>query len=201
VPLLLDARQLRKAYGRTPVLRGVDLQLGAGQLVGVVGENGSGKSTLLRIAVGLLRADSGSLQRSGRLGYCPQEPWLFQALTMRETFRYFAQAYRVRDWQSRLEALAGRFGFEPHLDKLNSQLSGGTLQKLNLSIALMHEPELLILDEPYTGFDWDTYQRFWDYSGALKARGCSLLVVSHLVYDRERFDAIYSLKDGILTCD
>ena len=77
-------------------------------------------------------------------------------------------------------------------------LSGGTRQKLNLTLALMHDPQVLLLDEPYQGFDWETYQRFWELAVRLRTAGRSVLVVSHLAYDAERLDEIWQLKDGVL---
>ena len=79
-----------------------------------------------------------------------------------------------------------------------ASLSGGTRQKLNLSLALLHQPELLILDEPYNGFDWETYMRFWDYTDLLLENGCSILIVSHFLNYRDRFEMIYELKKGKL---
>jgi ABC-type multidrug transport system ATPase subunit len=75
-------------------------------------------------------------------------------------------------------------------------LSGGTQQKLNLTLALMHGPRLLLLDEPYQGFDWETYLRFWDLAAELRARGCGVLIISHLVFEQHRFDTLYQLRDG-----
>ena len=81
------------------------------------------------------------------------------------------------------------------------ELSGGTRQKLNLALALMHEPELLLLDEPYAGFDWETYLRFWEMSERRRDAGMGILIVSHLLAERERLDRMYELRDGrICTC-
>ncbi|WP_256862661.1 ATP-binding cassette domain-containing protein [Microbispora sp. GKU 823] len=77
-------------------------------------------------------------------------------------------------------------------------LSGGTRQKLNLVLALMHDPDVLLLDEPYQGFDWETYVRFWDLAEELRARGRSVLVVSHLAYDAARLDTLHRLEGGVL---
>jgi ABC-type multidrug transport system ATPase subunit len=76
------------------------------------------------------------------------------------------------------------------------ELSGGTRAKLNLALAMLHDPELLCLDEPYAGFDWDTYGRFWDLTAARRAAGASLLIISHFIADEDRFDRIYDLIDG-----
>ena len=96
--VLLEARDVRKAYGRHEVLRGADLAAGPGQLVGVVGENGAGKSTLLKILAGTLAADGGSVRLAGTLGYCPQDPVLNDNLTVDQHLRYFAAACRLPAW-------------------------------------------------------------------------------------------------------
>jgi ABC-type multidrug transport system ATPase subunit len=77
-------------------------------------------------------------------------------------------------------------------------LSGGTKQKLNLTLALMHRPHMLLLDEPYQGFDWETYLRFWDLTGELRAQDCTVLVISHLFFEQQHFDVLYQLRQGRL---
>jgi len=94
--------------------------------------------------------------------------------------------------------LAQRFGFEDYLDYQVDKLSEGAKQKVNLSIALMHDPDLLLLDEPYEGFDWNTYLKFWDMTEELIEDERSIVVISHFVNERERFDSIYELEDGLL---
>jgi len=155
------------------VLRGASMEARPGELVGLVGENGSGKSTLLKIIVGMLDRDGGSVERSGQLGDCPQVPLLWGKLTIREHFDLFASAYGLGEataGQAR-SRLLGALQFERYLGYRVEQLSGGTRQKLNLALSLMHDPDLLLLDEPYSGFDWETYMRFWEMSAELHARG------------------------------
>ncbi len=79
-------------------------------------------------------------------------------------------------------------------------LSGGTQQKLNLALALLHDPQLLILDEPYSGFDWETYLQFWDLALQFREAGKGILIVSHLIYDRKQFDVVCTLEKGVLSC-
>ena len=199
-PMLLQASGLLKAYARRSVLTGVDLSVAAGELVGVVGENGSGKSTLLKVLGGEIAADGGNVLRHGRLGYCPQEALVFETLTVCENVAYFAAAYGVTEWRRALGQLGERFRFARYGNTPVGDLSGGNRQKLNLVLALLHDPDLLLLDEPYAGFDWETYLLFWDYAEELRSRGRGALVVSHLVYERERFDRIYELHEGRLRC-
>lgn len=180
------------------VLDGATLDVGPGELVGLVGENGSGKSTLLRIIVGLLGRDEGSVQQPGRLGYCPQQAMLWDKLTVDEHFTLFARAYGMDDEARRraVGEMLEELQFERYRGYRVEALSGGTRQKLNLGLALMHEPQLLLLDEPYSGFDWETYSRFWEMSERRRDAGMGILIVSHLLAERERLDRIYTLRAG-----
>jgi ABC-type multidrug transport system ATPase subunit len=188
------------AFGKRAVLRGADLELGRGLRVGLVGENGAGKSTLLKVLVGLLEPTAGSVERRGSIGYCPQQPLIVDGLTVDENFQFFAAAYGVSDqlWQAQAAFLLERLHFERERYRPVSLLSGGTAQKLNLALSLLHDPDILVLDEPYAGFDWATYQRFWELAQALCAAGKSILIVSHLIYDHSELDRVLSLRDGLL---
>ncbi len=191
-------RGLWPARHRTAVLRGADLALHSGEVVGLVGENGSGKSTLMKILVGALAADAGSVTRSGRLGYCPQEPVVYERLTCDEHFELFGRAYRMTpdaERRSRRELYAA-LGFERYAATRADQLSGGTLAKLNLGLALLADPQVLLLDEPYAGFDWDTYLRFWQLVAQRRTAGRTVLIISHFVADEDRFDRIIDLREG-----
>jgi ABC-type multidrug transport system ATPase subunit len=202
----LAARHVAKSFGRRPVLRGVTFEVRGGEIAGVVGENGAGKSTLLKILVGLLAPSGGEVEVRGRVGFCPQDLMVYEALTVAENMEYFATAYGMRPhaprstFPARKAELLERLGFVPYEHTRVSRLSGGTKQKLNLCLALLHVPDVLILDEPYAGFDWETYLRFWELAGSLRTQGGSILVVSHLVHDRSRFDRLYELQDGLLRC-
>lgn len=203
---VLRVNGLRKSFHRglpprrrtIEVLKGADLEISAGELVGLVGENGSGKSTLMQIVVGLLSSDGGEIERPGKLGYCPQTPMVWDKLTVAEHFQLFARAYGLDDEaaSSAEENLLKELQFEHYRDYRVQELSGGTRQKLNLALALMHEPELLLLDEPYAGFDWETYLHFWEMSERRRDAGMGILIVSHLLAERDRLDRIYSLTDG-----
>jgi ABC-type multidrug transport system ATPase subunit len=198
--MILNSEHIAKSFGRNIVLKDISFQLEAGSITGIVGENGSGKSVLMEIIVGVRSADQGAIIRNGSIGYCPQRAVLFPHLTVQEHFIYFSIAYGIGNEQSkkRSEELLQHFNYKKYEQEKIINLSGGTQQKLNLSIALLHEPDLLILDEPYNGFDWDTYQRFWDYTNQLKDRGCAILIVTHLLSEKERLDRIYELENGIL---
>jgi ABC-2 type transport system ATP-binding protein len=191
----LAARGIRKSFGRRQVLTGLDLEVAAGELVAVVGENGTGKTTLLRILTGDLRPDAGSVSIAGRLGYCPQAVVLDEALTVDQNVRYFQAAYGI-DRTDRAEELIERLGFAGCRGQRAGTLSGGTKQKLSLTLALMHDPPVLLLDEPYQGFDWQTYLAFWDLTGELRDKGTAAVVISHLVFEQDRFDRICHLRGG-----
>lgn len=202
---VLEVAHLAKSFGAHAVLRDVTFNLRRGEMVGITGENGSGKSTLLKILVGLLKPSAGNIIIRGSLGYCPQEQLIFDALTVKENFSYFACAYgltgkRPAAWRDTQEALLKRFRFGHEEAKLVSLLSSGTRQKLNLSLALLHSPDVLILDEPYSGFDWETYLNFWDAADRFRVAGKSVVIVSHLLYESSRLNWIFQLKDGILRC-
>jgi ABC-type multidrug transport system ATPase subunit len=140
------------------------------------------------------------VRRAGRLGYCPQETLVFDRLRVAENFRYFAAAYGIADWRAAMRRWTARLRFAADERRPAAVLSGGTRQKLNLALALLHEPDLLLLDEPYAAFDWETYLRFWELADELRAARRGVLVVSHFVYDRERFDRVVELRDGVLRC-
>jgi len=181
------------------VLRGASVSLVAGEVVGLVGENGSGKTTMLRILVGDLHPDAGTVARTGPLGYCPQVAQLYPRLTCNEHFELFAAAYRIasaRATTSR-DALYDELDFLRYADARVAELSGGTLAKLNLALALLPDPPVLLLDEPYAGLDWDTYLRFWDIVAQRRGSGRAVLIVSHFAADQSRFDRLITLRDGL----
>jgi ABC-type multidrug transport system ATPase subunit len=207
--IVLSASGIVKSYRRgiwparraIHVLQGVDIDLYTGEVAGLVGENGSGKSTLMKILVGALSADAGTIARTGKLGYCPQIPLVYPRLTCDEHFDLFAHAYRLPAHvaEASRQGIYTSLGFEQFAASRADQLSGGTLAKLNLGLALLADPQILLLDEPYAGFDFDTYQRFWELVAARRAQDRTVLIISHFVVDEERFDRIIDLRDGKAT--
>lgn len=198
--MLLSVHDIHKRYRKNQVLRGASLSVDRGEVAGLVGENGSGKSTLLRTIVGLLRPDRGEVQIQGQYGYCPQELLFFDGLTMEQNIAYFGAAYGLsrEEAHRRGHALMERLNCRQHASSVTSALSAGTRQKLNLILALLHNPSLLILDEPYQGFDYESYERFWEMAQELAQQGRSILVVSHMMVDRERLTRVYQLAGGTI---
>ncbi|MBB2969262.1 ATP-binding cassette domain-containing protein [Leifsonia aquatica] len=203
---VLEARDVIKTYRQgvwpfrrnNPVLTGASLSVNSGEVMGLVGENGSGKSTLMQILVGLLSADAGEVDLHGSIGYCPQRPVVFERLTCDEHFELFGVAYKLTR-NARLQAQAQLYeelDFARYAGTRADRLSGGTLAKLNLALALLADPDVLMLDEPYAGFDWDTYVRFWEMMARRRESGRAVLVISHFIADEQRFDRIVELQGG-----
>lgn len=191
----LVARGIAKRYGRTTILDGVDLEVAGGEVVALTGENGAGKSTLLRICAGLLRADTGTVHVGGRIGYCPQGSGLFELLTADDHLVMFARGAgmsRAEGLRRGYEILA-EFEFPVHERLAIRDLSGGTRQKLNLALALLADPRVLLLDEPYQGFDHGTYVNFWDHCEKWRRQGRAVVVVTHMLAELNRVDRVIEL--------
>jgi ABC-2 type transport system ATP-binding protein len=193
---LLAARSITKSYGGRPVLRDVTLELSRGEAVAILGENGAGKTTLARIAAGLLRCEGGTVRATGRIGYSPQEPGLLEHLTAEEHILLFARGLALgRREALRVGRLAlDRAGFPGDEHAIARELSGGTRQKLNLALALIAEPPILILDEPYQGFDRGAYLDFWEYVDGWRRDGRAVAIVTHLLAEPERVDRSLELR-------
>jgi ABC-2 type transport system ATP-binding protein len=201
IETMLSARGLTKHYGKRPVLRGVDFTISPAQIVGVTGENGSGKSTLLQILTGWTELSSGTVERRCTIGYCPQEAMVFDTLTVNENLRYFAEAIRLPQavFRERTTALLDMLQLEKFENHSTAELSGGSRQKLNLIIALLNDPQLLLLDEPCSGLDWSTYLSFWDFAKSARNSGKSVVIVSHLIHEQSYFDALFTMREGVLS--
>jgi ABC-2 type transport system ATP-binding protein len=191
----LQAVDVHKSFGPRDVLCGVEFVLRPGELLGIIGENGAGKSTLLRILSGELKPDCGQIFHRGRLGYCPQRIVLNDELTVDQHLRFFQCAYQLRRLD-RANELLDRLALAKFRQVKAGLLSGGTKQKLNLALALMHDPDVMLMDEPYQGFDWENYLNFWSIAQELRDRGQSVLIISHIAHDTERFDRLYRLQAG-----
>jgi ABC-2 type transport system ATP-binding protein len=192
---LLEASGIVKSFGGKRVLDGVSLAVSAGEAVAIVGENGAGKSTLLRICGGLVKPDSGQVTVAGRVGYCPQAPGLFELLSADEHLALFAPGLGLAREHGVCEGrgLLAELGF-PVGDRAQARhLSGGARQKLNLALALLGETRLLLLDEPYQGFDHGAYVSFWEHVSRWKARKLAVVIVTHLLTDVTLVDRVVEL--------
>ncbi|EYT82316.1 ABC transporter [Streptomyces sp. Tu 6176] len=193
--VLLHARGIVKRYGRRRVLDGVDLAVRSGEVAAVVGSNGAGKSTLLKICAGLVRPDQGRVTVAGRLGYCPQDAGVMDFLTPREHFTLFGAGAAMSrpDADRRGRELAARLDWPVARTTLAKDLSGGTRQKLNVVLSALADPEVLLLDEPYQGFDRGSYVDFWQNVWRWREEGRAVVVVTHLLHQLDQVDHVLDL--------
>lgn len=178
-PVLVAARGVSLAPGGTPILERVDLAVHAGELVSLIGPNGSGKTTLVRTLLGLVKPDSGSVERRAglRIGYVPQRLAIDRAMPLTAE-RFLALAPRGGERQRR--AAMAELGIAHAAARAVQDLSGGEFQRLLLARALLAEPELLVMDEPAQGIDVVGQAELYHWIGELRVRrGCGVLLVSH----------------------
>jgi ABC-type multidrug transport system ATPase subunit len=191
----VTATGLRKRYRRQSVLEGVDLELREGEAILLMGRNGRGKSTLLRILAGLAEPDDGRVEVHGSVGYAPQDGGLIDQLRPAEHFVLFGHA-RGLDRRAAIQQgrrLAEQLGWDALSAPVAGELSGGTRQKLNVALAALGEPDVLLLDEPYQGLDLDSVQRFWELLWEWRDAGRCALVATHAHDAIERADAVLEL--------
>lgn len=194
-PVVLRLRDVSARRGRRTVLSGINLSIHRGEVVAVVGANGAGKSTLLQLCAGLLRATGGSIERTPNFGYAPQLDSLSPLLTVDEHLRLFGAARGIRQGRSVSTGhrLLTRLGWTARGDHTAGTLSGGTQQKLNVALAQLDAPDLLLLDEPYQGLDALAYEDLWALISAWRTSGAGVLVVTHLLRDVDLVDRVIEL--------
>lgn len=199
----LVAAGITKRFRRTMVLENVNLDVHAGEVVALTGENGAGKSTLLRICAGLLRADEGTIRVSGPIGYCPQATGLFELLTADDHLVMFGRGAGMsrEEGLRRGRAILAEFDFPRGEKAVTRDLSGGTRQKLNLALALLADPDVLLLDEPYQGFDHGTYINFWDHCEKWRQQSKAVVVVTHMLAELGRADRVIELPAHVTRRD
>ena len=209
--LAVDARSLRKRFGATVALNGMDLQIRAGEIYGLLGPNGSGKTTFIRCVAGLLRPEAGSLTvlgdtaraavSAGRVGYMTQTPALYGELSVHENLRFFAALQSVPHADQRIEEALRMVDLLDRGASVVNTLSGGMRTRVSLAAALLHRPSLLLLDEPTVGVDPLLRQEFWAHFRKLAASGITMLVSSHVMDEASRCDRLGLIRGGVVLAE
>ena len=208
--LAIDVEGLSKRFGTLQAVDNVSLQIEQGHITGFLGPNGSGKTTTLRMLCGLLTPDSGTGQVLGldfpreaaaikrQTGYMTQRFSLYEDLTIEENLAFIARVYSLDRVQARVDGTLDKLGLADRRKQLAGQLSGGWKQRLALAAAVMHEPKLLLLDEPTAGVDPQARRDFWDEIHRLADEGMTVLVSTHYMDEAERCHEIAYIFNGEL---
>lgn len=205
----LEIRGLKKSFGLRPVLRGVDLSIQAGERLALLGANGAGKTTLLRILAGLARPGAGQITLDGldlvqqtreiqrKVGFVAHQPYLYDDLTALENLLFFARMYALEQPQTRATNLLLRVGLSKKARERVGALSRGQLQRLSLARALLHTPQLLLLDEPDTGLDQEGLEVLNGLLQEQSEQGGTILFTTHdMEAALQRSDQIAMLHNG-----
>ena len=207
---VIDISGLTKRYGAQTVVDNVALQVQHGEIMGFLGPNGSGKTTTIRMICGLLAPDAGAGKVLGfdvrresakiklRVGYMTQRFSFYEDLTIRENLEFVARLYGLAPRRARVDQTIAQLGLTSRRDQLTGTLSGGWKQRLALAACTMHEPELLLLDEPTAGVDPKARREFWDEIHRLAATGLTVLVSTHYMDEAERCHRITYISYGKL---
>ncbi len=206
-PPLVEFDAVVRRRGGHAVLQGFSFSLARGEVYGLLGPNGCGKSTALNILAGLLQADAGRVlfdgrpvdaQTQRRIGLCPQQVALYRELKPAENLDFYARLHGLPAAQrkQRVDELMQRFDLQAHAGTPAGQLSGGWQQRLNLAVALVHGPELLILDEPSSAVDVQARHALWSLIDGLRAGGMSILLSTHHMAEAERLCTRVGLMQG-----
>jgi lipooligosaccharide transport system ATP-binding protein len=208
---LLEAQGLRKSLGGKLVVDGVDLACRAGEVLGLLGPNGAGKTTSLRMCYGFLRPDAGSIRIAGHdlasdgdaarraLGVCTQDDTFDSDFTVRGNLQQTARYYRppVTDLAKRIADLLKQFGLDPFADQKPDTLSGGYRRRLMIARAVVHNPQVVFLDEPTTGLDPQARVAVWELVAALRTAGMAVVLTTHYMDEAERLsDRLIVMQSG-----
>ncbi len=197
-----------KAFGDKRVLQHLDFAVGRAEVYGLLGPNGSGKSTAINILCDLLDPDSGGVEIDGKpaarvartaIGVCPQEIALYRDLYPAENLRFFAELYGLRRAEAarRVGELMQLFGLEPFAQTPVAALSGGWQRRLNIAVAIVHSPAVVVLDEPTSAVDVEARHELWETIEALKRSGMTILLTTHHLDEAEQLcSRIGIMKDG-----
>jgi ABC-2 type transport system ATP-binding protein len=205
---VIEVKGLTKSFGGKVVVDHIDLEVAEGEIVGFLGPNGSGKTTTIRMLCGLLKPDAGQgtclgldiLTESDRIklqvGYMTQRFSFYEDLTIRENLEFVARLYRLKPVREQVDRTLERLGLTKRQDQLAGTLSGGWKQRLALAACIMHEPKLLLLDEPTAGVDPKARREFWDEIHMLSGQGLTVLVSTHYMDEAERCHRIIYISAG-----
>jgi ABC-2 type transport system ATP-binding protein len=206
----IDVRGVTKKFGGRAVVNDMAMQVRPGEIYGFLGPNGSGKTTFLRMLCGLLKPDDGSGQCLGydfrrdsaeikkRVGYLTQRFSFYEDLTIAENLDFIARIYGVPQRKAAVEKSLERLGMTERRRQLAAELSGGWKQRLALAACLIHEPQLLLLDEPTAGVDPKARREFWDEIHRLAAAGLTVLITTHYMDEAERCHRLAYIAYGNL---
>ncbi|MCB1631367.1 MAG: ABC transporter ATP-binding protein [Pseudomonadales bacterium] len=210
---VIDVRGLTKRFADRTVVHGIDLQVREREIVGFLGPNGSGKTTTIRMLCGLLRPDAAEGSCLGfdvkrdaaaikrQTGYMTQRFSLYEDLTVEENLDFVARLYDLRPRAARVAQTLAQSGLSARRHQLAASLSGGWKQRLALAACVMHEPKLLLLDEPTAGVDPQARREFWDEIHRLADAGVTVLVSTHYMDEAERCHRIVYIMDGVILAD
>ena len=206
-PALIDVSRLSKSFERVLAVDDLSFTVRAGEILGLVGPNGAGKTTTLRALAGIVAPTSGTLRIAGRdiivepvatkreLALIPDTPNLFESLTVLEHFEFTARIYDVVDWRARTERLLEEFELLEHRQKMADELSRGMRQKVAVGCALLHDPRVLLLDEPFTGLDPLGIRTLFDAVRRRVAGGAAAILSSHLLGQIESLCTSFLIVD------
>lgn len=211
---VIEIDGLRKQYGHIEALKGLSLHVAEGEIFGLLGANGAGKSTLIKALVGVTRSSGGTLRVLGRnpatesrklrheVGYMPQAPALYEDLSPRDNIRFFARAHRIPNLSERIDEVLNFTDLHDRQHDPVHGFSGGMKQRVSLACALVHEPRLLLLDEPSAGVDPKLREAFWQHFHKLTARGVTILISTHQLDEVTHCDRAAIMRAGeVLACD